>query len=183
MEIILYQPEIPPNTGNVARLCAATGTPLHLIEPLGFSLEDRYLKRAGLDYWPSVDLRVWPDWERFANDWPGLRLVFTSARRGLPLHHFQFRPGDGLVFGPETRGCPPWLLDRYPDRLVNIPIWGPVRSLNLSTAAGVVLYEALRQTGALDRDLEKNEPGQGNPGSDQGKQVRARGVAHKEGLY
>lgn len=151
MDVILYQPEIPPNTGNVARMCAAMQTPLHLIKPLGFSLDDKHLKRAGLDYWPAVDLRVWPDWEAFSESWNGRRLVFTSARRGAPLHRFGFRNDDGLVFGPETRGCPPELLDRFPDQVVNIPIWGQVRSLNLSTAAGVVLYEALRQTGGLDR--------------------------------
>lgn len=151
MEIILIEPEIPPNTGNIARLCAATCTRLHLIEPLGFSLSDRRLKRAGLDYWPDVDLSLWPDWETFVRFWTGPRLVFTSARRGRPLHHFTFQPLDGLVFGPETKGCPPEILDRFPGRIVNIPIWGPVRSLNLSTAAGVVLYEALRQTGELDQ--------------------------------
>lgn len=150
VEIILYQPEIPPNTGNVARLCAATRTRLNLIEPLGFSLDDKHLKRAGLDYWPEVDCRVWPDWESFRGNWNGSRLVFTSARRGERLHRFEFQPGDGLVFGPETRGCPPELLDLYPGQVVNIPIWGQVRSLNLSTAAGIVLFEAFRQTGALD---------------------------------
>ncbi|MEW5721649.1 MAG: tRNA (cytidine(34)-2'-O)-methyltransferase [Thermodesulfobacteriota bacterium] len=150
MEVILFQPEIPPNTGNVARLCAAFGVPLHLIGPLGFSLDDKHLKRAGLDYWPAVDLTVWPDWDGFAAARTGTRLVFTSARRGAPLHRFTFRPGDGLVFGPETRGCPVELLDRDPDLVVNIPLRGPVRSLNLSTATGVVLYEALRQTGELD---------------------------------
>ncbi|MBW2092746.1 MAG: tRNA (cytidine(34)-2'-O)-methyltransferase [Deltaproteobacteria bacterium] len=147
MQVILFEPEIPPNTGNIARLCAATRTRLHLIEPLGFSLEDRYLKRAGLDYWPSVDLSVWPNWEMFIKGCPGLRLVFTSARRGQLYYQFSFKPGDGLVFGPETRGCPPELLDRYPDQVVTVPIWGPVRSLNLSTTVGIVLYEAFRQTG------------------------------------
>ena len=95
MELVLYQPEIPPNTGNIARLCAATNTPLHLIEPLGFSLDDRYLKRAGLDYWPAVDLHVWPDWDSFTESWTGSRLIFTSARQGRPLHRFSFQPGDG----------------------------------------------------------------------------------------
>ena len=153
MEIVLYEPEIPPNTGNIARLCAATQRPLHLIEPLGFSLSDKYMKRAGLDYWPAVDLKVWPDWDMFLrhND---RRLIFTSARQGQPLHRFQFLPDDRIVFGPETRGCPPELLQAYQDTLVNIPIVGPVRSLNLSTAAGIVLYEALRQTGELDRWVE-----------------------------
>lgn len=131
-------------------MCAATGTRLNLIEPLGFSLSDRYLKRAGLDYWPAVDLAVWPDWPSFEEAWSGSRLVFASARRGSPYHRFSFKLDDGLVFGPETRGCPPELLDRYPDQIVNIPIWGPVRSINLATAVGVVLYEAFRQTGVLD---------------------------------
>ena len=150
MEIVLYQPEIPPNTGNVARLAAAAGVVLHLIEPLGFSLDDKYLKRAGLDYWPAVRLKTWPDWSAFAGSYGG-RLVYTSARRGVPYHQYSFREADGLVFGPETRGIPANLLDDAPDRVVRIPINGPVRSLNLSTAAGIVLYEALRQTGVLDR--------------------------------
>jgi tRNA (cytidine/uridine-2'-O-)-methyltransferase len=150
VEVILLEPEIPPNTGNVARLCAATKTPLHLIEPLGFSLDDRHLKRAGLDYWPAVSLTVWPDWAGFLSGWTGRRLVLTSARQGLPCHRFAFRPGDGLVFGPETRGCPPELLKAHADRTVTIPICGAVRSLNLSTAVGIVLYEALCQTGGFD---------------------------------
>ncbi len=164
MEIILYQPEIPPNTGNVARLCAATRTPLHLIEPLGFSLDDRYLKRAGLDYWPAVDLHVWPDWDSFTHSWPGPRLIFTSARQGHHLHRFSFQSGDGLVFGPETRGCPENLLADHADRVVSIPIYRPVRSLNLSTAAGVVLYEALRQTGDLDNWADKKNARADRPG-------------------
>jgi tRNA (cytidine/uridine-2'-O-)-methyltransferase len=149
VDLILYQPEIPPNTGNVARLAAATGVVLHLIEPLGFSLDDKYLKRAGLDYWPAVRLKTWPDWPAFRQAFGG-RLVFTSARKGVPLHRYAFQETDGLVFGPETRGVPAELLDGAPDRVVRIPIHGPVRSLNLSTAAGIVLYEALRQTGTLD---------------------------------
>jgi tRNA (cytidine/uridine-2'-O-)-methyltransferase len=149
MEIILYQPEIPPNTGNIARLCAAAQIPLHLIEPLGFSLDDRYLKRAGLDYWPAVKLTVWPNWDAFSQS-NTRRLIFTSARQGAPLHRFSFQKNDRLVFGPETRGCPAELLNSHLNRVVNIPIRGPVRSLNLSTAAGIVLYEALRQSGELD---------------------------------
>ena len=155
MEIVLFEPEIPPNTGNVARLCAAADVRLHLIEPLGFSISDKHLKRAGLDYWPHVDLKVWPGWDAFIQGKGPKRLVFTSARRGTPFHRFAFRPNDALVFGPETRGLPAEILDAFPDRIVNIPIFGPVRSLNLSTAAGVVLYEALRQTGKLDMELNK----------------------------
>lgn len=150
MHIVLYHPEIPPNTGNVARLCAATRTPLHLIEPLGFSLEDRYLKRAGLDYWPHVDLSVWPDWQAYL-DGPGRgrRLVMTTARTGAAVHRFDFTGRDALVFGPETTGLPPEVLDAWPLH-VRIPIQGEVRSLNLSTAVGIVLYQALAHTGALE---------------------------------
>lgn len=148
MRIVLYEPEIPPNTGNIARLCAATQIPLHLIEPLGFSIEDKYLRRAGLDYWEHVQVRVWSDWGLFLQGKASGRLVFTSARRGEAHHRFAFQPDDFLVFGPETRGLPEGLLeDDAP--CVRIPIWGRVRSLNLSTCAGIVLYEALRQTGML----------------------------------
>ena len=150
MHIVLYHPEIPPNTGNVARLCAATRTALHLIEPLGFSLDDRYLKRAGLDYWPHVDLSVWPDWQAYLGG-PGheRRLVMTSARAGAAVHRFDFTERDALVFGPETTGLPAEVLDASPHH-VRIPIWGEVRSLNLSTATGIVLYQALAHTGALE---------------------------------
>ena len=104
MQIVLFEPEIPPNTGNVARLCAATRTALHLIEPLGFSLDDRYLKRAGLDYWPHVNVSVWPDWEAYlAGGGADKRHVLTSARQGVAVQVFPFSENDALVFGPETR--------------------------------------------------------------------------------
>ncbi len=153
MRLVLYQPQIPPNTGNVARLCAATRTPLSLIEPLGFTIDDKHLKRAGLDYWPFVDLSVHPDWAAFeaaalAPD-PSARVVLTSARAGTPVHEFTFQPADAIVLGQETCGLPDFLLELYPDR-VRIPIaCGGVRSLNMSTAAGILLFEALRQTGGL----------------------------------
>ncbi len=150
MQIVLFEPEIPPNTGNVARLCAATRTALHLIEPLGFSLDDRYLKRAGLDYWPHVNVSVWPDWEAYlAGGGADKRHVLTSARQGVAVQVFPFSENDALVFGPETRGLPAPLLDRYPDHL-RIPIWGEVRSLNLSTATGIVLYQAYAALGVLN---------------------------------
>lgn len=155
MELVLYEPEIPPNTGNVARLCAATDTPLHLIEPLGFRLEDRYLRRAGLDYWPNVRLSVWPDWEswlaaaREARGGRAPRCIMTSARGGTPLHRFAFAPDDWLVMGPETRGLPAALLTQ--GEAVRIPMKpGGVRSINMSTAAGIVLYAALASCGLLD---------------------------------
>lgn len=148
VQIVLYEPEIPPNTGNIARLCAATRTPLHLIEPLGFRLEDKYLRRAGLDYWEHVHVQVWPDWSAFVCANRSKRMVFTSARTGSLFHRFSFQPGDLLVFGPETRGLPQELLAGNA-ACVRVPIWGKVRSLNLSSCAAVVLYEALRQTGGL----------------------------------
>lgn len=149
MDIVLYQPEIPPNTGNVARLSAAFGLPLHLIEPLGFSLEDRYLRRAGLDYWPHVRLRVWPDLAAYrAFDGAGRRLVLTSARQGTAVHRFAFSPDDALVFGCETSGLPPEVHALSPHR-VRIPIRGEVRSLNLSTATGIIVYQAMLSAGVL----------------------------------
>lgn len=157
MQIVLYEPEIPPNTGNIARLCAATTTPLHLIEPLGFSLENKYLRRAGLDYWPYVDVTVWPGWGEFREAKQGQgRMVPTSGRQGTPHHEFIFEPNDFLVFGPETRGLPREIFDAHAHQ-VNVPVWGKVRSLNLSTCAGIVLYEALRQTGGLDLNSPTQE--------------------------
>lgn len=154
MHIVLYQPEIPPNTGNVARLCAAMSVQLHLIEPLGFSLEDRYLKRAGLDYWPHVQVSVWPCLEAYLEG-PGRkkRLVASSSRRGEAVHRFIFSREDALLLGPETRGLPEKVLVQTP-HLVRIPISGAVRSLNLSTAAGILLVTALAQTGALDDKMQ-----------------------------
>ena len=150
MHIVLYQPEIPPNTGNVARLCAAMRVPLHLVEPLGFSLEDRYLKRAGLDYWPHVRVSVWPDFASYlAQAGSGKRLVASSSRKGTSLQRFAFSPDDALLLGPETRGLPDEVLDRTPHR-VRIPISDKVRSLNLSTAAGILLVQAMSATGLLD---------------------------------
>ena len=151
MHIVLFEPEIPPNTGNVARLCAAMRVELHLIEPLGFSLEDRYLKRAGLDYWPSVQLSVWPGLAAYRkNAGASKRLVAGSSRSGTPVHRFAFTPDDALLLGPETRGLPENVLQTVPHR-VRIPVYDTVRSLNLSTAAGILLVQAMISTGELDR--------------------------------
>ncbi len=148
MEILLYQPEIPPNTGNIARLCAATQIPLHLIKPLGFSLEDRYLKRAGLDYWEFVKLFIWNSLDEYIeNQTLNKRMVMTSARQGQPLQEFKFHADDVLVFGPETRGLPPELLQN--STCLNIPTMN-VRSINLSTSVGIVLYQGLIQTKLID---------------------------------
>ena len=149
MHIVLFQPEIPPNTGNVARLCAGTDTELHLIEPLGFSLEDRYLKRAGLDYWPHVRLSVWKNFDAYLEGpGRGKRLVGTIARGGTAVQAFAFTPNDALVLGPETRGLPEDVLARMA-HAVRIPINDNIRSLNLSTAAGILLFFALNSAGLL----------------------------------
>lgn len=146
LHVVLYQPEIPQNTGNIARTCAATHTPLHLIEPLGFRLTDRYLKRAGLDYWPHVHLRVHPSLDAMKEEISPTRLVYFSAHGSRTCYEFDFHPGDSLVFGSETRGLPPDLAGSDPDRVLKIPIdRARVRSLNLSTTVGVALFEALRQ--------------------------------------
>ncbi len=149
LRLVLVQPEIPPNTGNIARTCAATGTHLHLIEPLGFTLTDAQLRRAGLDYWDSVALTPHRTFDHFLETagHPRLWLFTTGASRSYLSA--DFRPGDALVFGPETRGLSDALLARFPDRAVGIPLrTDHVRSLNLSTAAGIALYEALRQISA-----------------------------------
>ena len=107
LHIVLYHPEIPPNTGNIARLCAGTGTRLHLIEPLGFCIDDKHLRRAGLDYWPYVDVTVWPSLHDYIlGDGNGRRLIATSARKGMGIHRFAFSPIDSLLFGPESSGLP-----------------------------------------------------------------------------
>ena len=153
MQIVLFEPEIPPNTGNISRLCAATNTPLHLIKPLGFSLSDRHLKRAGLDYWQHVNLAVWENLDAFlTGPGAGKRLVATSARQGINLHQFSFQSEDILIFGPETRGLPPQALELV-HHCIRIPILNTVRSLNLSTAAGVVLYQALISSGGINNLL------------------------------
>ena len=140
--IVLFEPEIPPNTGNIARLCAGTDTKLHLIEPLGFSISDKHLKRAGLDYWPNVKLSVWKNWQDFMENVEVGRLVTTSAKRGTSLFKFEFKPGDHLVLGPETRGLPEWMFKDI-THAINIPTTKKIRSLNLSTSAGIILYQAL----------------------------------------
>lgn len=148
--IVLVEPEIPPNTGNIARLCGATGTVLHLVGKLGFSTEDRYLKRAGLDYWSEVDIHYWPDLAILQQEYPEGRFVYTSKKAPKSYLAMRFLEGDFIVFGKETKGLPDELIEANPETAVRIPILGKVRSLNLSTSAGIVLYEALRQTGALE---------------------------------
>jgi tRNA (cytidine/uridine-2'-O-)-methyltransferase len=147
---VLVQPEIPPNTGSIARLCAATRVRLHLVGPLGFSLEDRYLKRAGLDYWPHVDLHVYRDWQDFRSLPASGMLRLFSARRGKSYLSIPHCPGEYLVFGSETRGLPSALLEAHAASIYTIPVLSPhVRSLNLSNAVSIAVYDALRQVGRL----------------------------------
>ncbi len=150
--VALVEPEIPPNTGNVARLCAATRTPLHIIGAAGFRLDDRAVRRTGLDYWPEVDLRRHLDLESLYAALPESRFLYLTTKAVRPYADLTYGPGDCLVFGRETRGLPEEVLRANPDRCLTIPMPNPrVRSLNLATSVAVVLYEALRQTGALER--------------------------------
>jgi len=150
LHVVLVAPEIPPNTGSIARLCAATRIRLHLVRPLGFSLDDRYLKRAGLDYWPHVDVVVHDDWNALQRHFPDARTHFFSARAQRSYTSVSYEAGDWLVFGSETKGLPPELLAKHRDETWLIPIFSPhVRSLNLSNAVSIVVYEAMRQLGRL----------------------------------
>jgi len=150
MRVVLFEPEIPPNTGSIARLCAATLTPLHLIEPLGFKIDDKHLKRAGLDYWEFVDLRVHKSWGAFLSHGAAKRLLFFSKRATRSYTQARYQDDDFLVFGPETRGLPQEVLDANPEHSYCIPMMGAgVRSLNLSNAVSIVLYEGLRQLGRI----------------------------------
>lgn len=145
MHIVLVNPEIPQNTGNIARTCAATGAKLHLIEPLGFELSDKYLKRAGLDYWHMMQLEVHPSWEAFVAEYPNARMFFASTKAPRSYCEAEFSDGDFLVFGRETKGLPEELLAENYDRCIRIPMKADARSLNLSNSVAIVLYESLRQ--------------------------------------
>jgi tRNA (cytidine/uridine-2'-O-)-methyltransferase len=146
LHIVLVEPEIAPNTGNIARLCAATGARLHLVGRLGFRLDARSLRRAGVDYWEHVDLVRHGDWSDFLANWSGGRRWLFSAKGTTPYVHADFHDNDALVFGSESHGLPDSVTEHEPGHLLTIPMpTGRVRSLNLATAAGIALYEALRQ--------------------------------------
>ena len=147
MHVVLVEPEIPPNTGNISRTCAVTGTTLHLVEPLGFSLSERHLRRAGLDYWEHLQLVLHPDLMAFLAQVEGKRLWLLTTKGTRFYTDVKYEPDDCLLFGRETAGLPDWLLARYPDRCLRIPMGPGIRSLNLSNAVAIVLYEALRQQG------------------------------------
>lgn len=142
--VVLVEPEIPPNTGNVGRLCLATRSILHLVKPLGFSLDDKQLKRAGLDYWDDVDLRVWDSLEKLRQANASARFFLVTTKSQRAYWDVKFHPGDFVIFGRETKGLPESLLRENPERCITIPMHG-TRSLNLATAVAIVLFEAVRQ--------------------------------------
>ncbi len=145
MHIVLYQPEIPQNTGNIARLCAAAQAGLHLIEPLGFFWDDQRLKRAGLDYWELVTIERHLNFDSYCRKFPDQKRFYATTKGGNRYDRIEFSPDDAIVFGPETRGLPPEILALDPERNLRIPMTADARSLNLANSVAIVLYEALRQ--------------------------------------
>ena len=144
--ITLFEPEIPQNTGSIGRLCVSTGCKLHLIEPLGFSLEDKYLKRAGMDYWNKLDYTIYPNWDKFMQSNPDAVLHFFSTHGDTCFYDVDYKPGDYLVFGKESAGLPEEFYEKYRDRMRIIPMPGKFyRSLNLANSVSIALYEAMRQ--------------------------------------
>ena len=150
LHVVLVEPEIPPNTGNIGRLCLAAGARLHLVEPLGFSLEEKALRRAGMDYWHKCDVHIWSSFEVLRGAAAGRgRFLFLTTKAKRAYWSEEFKDDDHLVFGRETRGLPESLLAANPAHCLTIPMRQAARSLNLATAAGIVLYEAVRQLRAL----------------------------------
>jgi tRNA (cytidine/uridine-2'-O-)-methyltransferase len=145
--IVLVEPEIPPNTGSIARLCGATNSILHLVHPLGFSTDNKHLKRAGLDYWKFVDIRYWDSFEDFLGAQEETKLYFLTTKTEKSYVDAPFKPGDFLIFGKETKGLPEETLSLYEDRCFTLPMPNEnIRSLNLAMTAGIVLYDALRKS-------------------------------------
>ncbi|MDO4581245.1 MAG: tRNA (uridine(34)/cytosine(34)/5-carboxymethylaminomethyluridine(34)-2'-O)-methyltransferase TrmL [Bacillota bacterium] len=147
MHIVLVEPEIPNNTGNISRTCSVTGSSLHLVRPLGFSTDDKQLKRAGLDYWQYLDLHYYDSFDEVLAKYPEGRFFYASTKAGHRYTEPSYRAGDFLVFGKETRGLPESLLAAHADHCVRIPMGRDIRSLNLANSVAIILYEALRQQG------------------------------------
>ena len=154
MNIVLYEPEMPMNTGNIGRSCVATKTKLHLIEPLGFRLSDREIKRAGLDYWPHLDVTVYSDYRDFLDRNPGAK-IYMATTKGLKVYSdVEYEPDCFLMFGKESAGIPEEILVEHQETCVRIPMMGEIRSLNLGNSVAIVLYEALRQNGFAGMSTE-----------------------------
>ncbi len=145
--IVLVEPEIPQNTGNISRTCAVTGSALHLVRPLGFSVDDRYLKRAGLDYWKDLELHYYDSFDELVEKNKGARFFLASTHAEKNYADFEYKDGDFIVFGKETAGLGPRILSMFPETSIRIPMRPQQRSLNLSNSVAIVLYEALRQNG------------------------------------
>lgn len=147
VQVALVEPQIPPNTGNIARFCAAMDIPLHLVHPLGFSTDDKMLKRAGLDYWPHIKLQHHRTLKSFYETFPDARFYYLTTKSSQPYTDAKFNEGDFLVFGSETKGLPETLLEENKNYALTVPMKGPIRSLNLATTVSMVVGEALRQLG------------------------------------
>ncbi|MGM0369461.1 MAG: tRNA (uridine(34)/cytosine(34)/5-carboxymethylaminomethyluridine(34)-2'-O)-methyltransferase TrmL [Bacillota bacterium] len=145
MNIVLYQPEIPPNTGNIARTCACTGASLHLIRPLGFSTDEKALRRAGLDYWDKLDIHYYDDLEELFTEYDDRNFYYATKFADNYHDEINYETDDFLVFGRETAGLPDYILEDYPKQCIRIPMKKDIRSLNLANSVSIVLYEALRQ--------------------------------------
>ncbi len=154
MHIVLHQPEIPANTGNIGRTCVATGSVLHLIEPLGFVLNEKSVKRAGMDYWDKLDVRRYMNFDEFKEKNPGARIWMATTKARKVYSEADFGPDDFIMFGKESAGIPEEILVEYPDSCIRIPMMDDIRSLNLSNSVAIVLYEALRQNGFDGMELE-----------------------------
>lgn len=156
MQIVLHQPEIPANTGNIGRTCVATGTPLHLIEPLGFRLDEKAIKRAGMDYWEHLDVHTYVNYEDFVQKNPGAKIWYATTKAKKCYTEVAFGPNDFIMFGKESAGIPEEILVDNEETCIRIPMCGEIRSLNLSNSVAIVLYEALRQNsfGGMEKEGE-----------------------------
>lgn len=154
MNIVLFEPEMPMNTGNIGRTCVATNTRLHLIEPLGFKLNEKAVKRAGLDYWDKLDVTVYSDFQDFLDRNPGVKIYMATTKAPKTYTEVEYEPDCYIMFGKESAGIPEEILVENKENCVRIPMWGDIRSLNLSNSVAIVLYEALRQNGFEKMNME-----------------------------